>query len=168
MQNSYLAFLSTPFKSFNLQKLYFVFILFALLGFSGGYYELSNGVPFMAKLGTAILGALISLGIGYVFLLKLCLWNVENRVKWRVIIIFLFGMLAPCSFCYFDFEEYSKSTFGLKLFLIINLICTISLLFITKRKEFDFLGSLSFLLLWEFIVFFWFVCVTWQFMDYWD
>ncbi len=166
-----MQFLKQSFKNTFRTDTYFILAVFILMGLTGGYETVSNGVEFTGKVLFSFYGFVIGLLTGLLFAIIFNAWQTDRKIKKQTKILFLIASIAPCLLIYFDFKENTESTIGSLLFLGINAFVIIFLAFImqkSKKKRRDFFLNLTILAIWEIIVIYWFISVSWKIMGYWD
>ena len=129
---------------------------------------LSSGVEFMGKLTFSLYGLIVGLLLGFGFAILLNMWNAAPNVKTHVILIFLLLGIAPMFWAYFDFEENMTSSRGLMIMLAIDMVALILVFILNWNERRKLLPTILTIPIWQIISLFWFICLTWKEMNYWD
>ncbi|MBL4706341.1 MAG: hypothetical protein JKY54_17570 [Flavobacteriales bacterium] len=141
-------------------------LVFILMGISGGFSILPDGVDFIGKLLFSFYGVLTGLLIILGVTILLNRWNATTKVKTKVSVIFVLLGIAPMFWAYFDFEEHIKSSQGLIIMLIIDSLALAALILLIRKEK--LILTLLIIPIWQLINLFWFICLTWKEMNYWD
>jgi hypothetical protein len=146
----------------------FFIIILTLMGLTGGFCILSNGVPFEAKFLYSLLGLIIGLIIGIGFS-KFFRWK-QLTINNQKSIYFIFVLLAtaPIFWAYWDFEEQITSKKGLIIMLIVDVIALALLTFLKWNNKKQLIPLFITIPIWQTISLYWFICMTWKQMNYWD
>ena len=145
-----------------------VTLVFILMGISGGFSFLSSSVEFIGKLLFSFYGAAIGLLIGLGFTILLNLWKSNSKVKYRTILTFFLLGIAPMFWAYFDFEEHAISNSGLIIMLVIDFVALIFLGMLKMNDKRKLIPITLTIPIWQIISLYWFICMTWKDMNYWD
>jgi hypothetical protein len=145
-----------------------ILYLIGLMGAFGGFQFLSNDVEFTAKSLFGFLGLLIGIIIGITMLLIVNKWKADNKQKINVILIYGLFAIAPMIWAYFDFAESSNSKIGLISMLAIDTIALTRLYFVLNKAFMKLLPNLLIIFIWQILNLYWFICVTWKAIGYWD
>ncbi len=165
---NFFMFFKRPFIGLHRKESRLIIILFSVLGFTAGYQLLSDGVNVFVKLLFGGYGLGIGLVLGFILSYLVSLWKIDGTRKGRFYLMFIIASVAPCLLIYFDFGELAHSNFGMKIFLIMNLVMIIILGLMTKMKIKSLFLGLFILIIWESAFLDWFISITWKIMNYWD
>tara|TARA_R110002049_G_C8837769_1_gene536089 strand:- start:96 stop:512 length:417 start_codon:yes stop_codon:yes gene_type:complete len=138
------------------------------MGAIGGFQFLSNGIEFSVKSFFGFSGMLIGVVIGIIMLLIINNWNADKKQKTKTILIYALFGIAPMIWAYFDFPENSNSQIGLITMLAIDVIALIRLYFVMNKDVKKLLQNLLIISIWQTLILFWFICITWKSIGYWD
>ena len=145
-----------------------VTLVFILMGISGGFSFLSSSVEFIGKLLFSFYGAAIGLLIGLGFTILLNLWKSNSKVKYRTILTFFLLGIAPMFWAYLDFEEHAISNSGLIIMLVIDFVALIFLGMLKMNDKRKLIPITLTIPIWQIISLYWFICMSWKDMNYWD
>lgn len=145
-----------------------IIVIFAIMGLTGGYSVLSDGVEFTGKILFSFYGLLIGLLLGLGFTILLNRWKATPSLKTTTVLTFFLLGIAPMFWAYFDFEEHIESKKGLLMMLGIDLLVLTLLIILKWNEKRKLISAILTIPIWQVIGLFWFICLTWKKMNYWD
>lgn len=143
-------------------------IVFIIMGITGGFSTLSNGVELIGKFLFSLYGLAIGLilGAGFTFLINS--WKSRQETKSKTLLIFIFLGIAPMFWAFFDLEEHIQSKKGLIIMLVFDTISIALLTLLFWNDKRNLIPVLLLAPVWQLISLYWFISITWKEMNYWD